>query len=290
MKLIPLQFQLYILMFVLSGISFIAAKSHIYLIGVLITIGLMILLIQQIDKEFLLIETILRTLKGKGNRLKIQTNTFNFIEIQKIAAHLNDIIEIHQKTLKKASFYNNSKKEKNILSSTINIDELTGLYKRNKFVEDSEKAFRKSVLTNENNFFVAFLDIDHFKNVNDTYGHDIGDKVLIDFSQIIKENTIHSRNGEQSMACRWGGEEFIVMYFGYEKKDITILLNKLRVQVEKHYFPEVEHITVSIGYSQINVKNENESLDILIKKADQGVYEAKDNGRNQIKFIKELTS
>ena len=207
-----------------------------------------------------------------------------FKDFRILVSHLNDIVELHLKTINKAQYYHQSKKEKELLSKNINIDEMTGLFKRNKFTSELEKSFRKCFVTNENKLFVAFLDIDKFKNVNDTYGHDIGDKVLIQFSNLIKEHISKVRVGEEIVACRWGGEEFVVMFYGQSLKDVIHKLEDFRTSVEKDEFPEIGRITVSIGFSQISLKD-NETIDTLIKRSDDGVYFAKENGRNQIKFI-----
>lgn len=285
-EFISLQFKFYVLLFSSLICTYMSSYNKLYLIGVLISVSLFIMLIQQLDKEFILLESILAATKKNANKSKIRLNMFKIVEIKHLIAHLNDIILFHQKTIKKAHFYNHSKKEKDKLATTIHLDEMTGLFKRNKFIEEVEKAFRKCILTHEPELFIAFLDIDKFKNVNDNYGHDVGDEVLIQFSESIRGHISEMRKNEQAIACRWGGEEFVVMYFGMTKKDIEILLEKFRVDIETSSFPKVEKMTVSIGYSQINLNNEKESLDSLIKRADEGVYLSKQNGRNRITFIK----
>lgn len=285
-KHLPLQFQLYMLFIFGIVFSYISFINNIYYIGLFIIILLTINTIYELNKELLMITEVVNNIKKSKIKSKIRTNEFNFIDLRILVSHLNDIIDVHQKTITKANYYNSFKKEKDFLSKTINIDEMTGLLKRNKFVEECEKIIRTCSVVDDDNFFIAFLDIDHFKKVNDNYGHDIGDKVLIQFSNIIKQHSKNIRNSEQIFAARWGGEEFVVCYCGMSKNDLHKKLEKFRLDVESESFPEVNKITVSIGYSQIDFNNKNETLDLIIKRADEGVYLSKENGRNQINYVK----
>ncbi len=156
------------------------------------------------------------------------------------------------------------------------IDNLTGIYNRHKFEElftlEAERARRFSLPLS-----LLLIDIDHFKSVNDTYGHDTGDDVLKQLVSIILE---HIR--KLDVFARWGGEEFLVLCPGTDLENIQILANKLRLVVENADFPKVANLTISIGISSF-VKTD--SFSDLFKRADKGLYVAKEHGRNQVRTI-----
>lgn len=123
-------------------------------------------------------------------------------------------------------------------------------------------------------FSILLIDIDHFKHVNDTYGHLVGDEILKSIARILDENT---RNID--LVGRWGGEEFLVI-----SKEINIhgakkLAEKLRQSVETYQFETTKNQTISIGVAEVQ---ENETIDELLTRADNALYEAKANGRNRV--------
>jgi diguanylate cyclase (GGDEF)-like protein/PAS domain S-box-containing protein len=155
------------------------------------------------------------------------------------------------------------------------IDQLTGIFNRHKFEElfalEAERSRRFS-----HPLSLILIDIDHFKRVNDTYGHDIGDKVLVKLVEIVQENI-----RKIDIFARWGGEEFLVLCPSTDVKNVQNLAEKLRAAVEVSSFSEVEKITISLGLSCYNPE---ESFSELFKRADQGLYYAKEHGRNQAVF------
>lgn len=162
--------------------------------------------------------------------------------------------------------------ELTILSNT---DSLTGIYNRrniDKFLQEQVELFQRY----KTPFSIILIDIDHFKLVNDIYGHDIGDSVLIDFSKIIKKNIrISDKVG------RWGGEEFMVVCPHNTKSDAIKLANKLRQIIYKHKFEIIQHKTASFGVAQME---EDEKMKSFFKRVDTYLYKAKTNGRNQIVY------
>lgn len=154
-------------------------------------------------------------------------------------------------------------------------DNLTGLYNRTKLDEvlnyelDRSKRF---------NYCFSFLliDIDHFKIVNDTYGHQVGDDFLIEFTTLINNN---SRSTDYFF--RWGGEEFVVICPEVDKENILIHAEKLRQKIESHKFQSIGNKTVSIG---VTLSRSDDSIDSLVKRADEALYKAKNSGRNKIVF------
>jgi diguanylate cyclase (GGDEF)-like protein len=124
------------------------------------------------------------------------------------------------------------------------------------------------------NYALMVIDIDFFKKINDTYGHDTGDEVLKDLSEIIT-NTIR----QNDIVCRWGGEEFVVILPNASLDDAIKVAEKIRNNIKKHMFSKDIKLTVSIGIS-IFEKNFSKTF----KKADEKLYEAKNSGRDRVSF------
>lgn len=163
------------------------------------------------------------------------------------------------------AYTNSMLKEK--LRLTAITDYLTKLYLRNHL----DKKIDEHLESDRGGSFLL-LDVDDFKQINDTYGHYVGDKVLIQIANIIKENI----NGEE-IAARWGGEEFAI-YIPYANEDYALdIANRIKKQVREQTDPQV---TLSIGISSWYGKNE--SIEQLFNKADEALYEAKTTGKNRI--------
>jgi diguanylate cyclase (GGDEF)-like protein/PAS domain S-box-containing protein len=152
-------------------------------------------------------------------------------------------------------------------------DHLTKLYNRVKLDEE----FAKEILRSQrfgHPLSIIVIDIDHFKSVNDTYGHLVGDSVLVNMAKLLEKNirTI-------DILGRWGGEEFIIICPETESKDAYKLAEKIRQNVEKYEFTTVGNKTASFGVSQY-VTGENEQQ--LVDRADKALYKAKEEGRNKV--------
>jgi diguanylate cyclase (GGDEF)-like protein len=154
-------------------------------------------------------------------------------------------------------------------------DPLTGTYNRAKFDEAlaSEIARAKRY---RRPFTLILFDIDHFKRVNDSYGHQAGDDVLVRLSAIAKE-TIRATD----LLARWGGEEFVILATGQEGETGCLLAEKLRATVEATSFEYVGKVTCSLGVAQFV---DSDSAESLIARADGALYRAKANGRNRAEF------
>jgi len=153
-------------------------------------------------------------------------------------------------------------------------DTLTGAYNRRKIEEllqDANRQFKRY----GNVFSVILLDVDNFKRVNDTYGHNVGDEVLVKISQ-----TLNSNIREVDALARWGGEEFLIICPNTNRQMICDLALKLRKIIENTPFETVGQMTCSFGTATIK---ENMPLKDLLKYADQNMYEAKEAGRNKVK-------
>ncbi len=148
-----------------------------------------------------------------------------------------------------------------------NIYNRRGLYSELKTIEVDGKLVGSSVI---------LFDIDHFKLVNDTYGHDVGDEVLTELCAIIKQCI-----SDNEIFARYGGEEFIIISKGTNLNDTCEIAEKIRATVENHLFNKVESITVSLGVSNFRPKDTN---DTWIANADAALYKAKNDGRNKVYF------
>ncbi len=152
-------------------------------------------------------------------------------------------------------------------------DTLTNTYNREYF-EQNIKQIKIDYTKTGNQLALCMLDIDFFKKVNDTYGHDIGDKVLIELV-----DTINRFSRKEDILIRWGGEEFIMIFKIHSQEALALVLENLRQAIEKHLFKRVKNITCSLGCS---IYIPNEAIENTIKRADEALYRAKDSGRNRI--------
>ncbi len=157
-------------------------------------------------------------------------------------------------------------------------DPLTGLYNRRYFMEQLEQEFKRS-RRYERDLSLLMIDIDFFKRINDTFGHQTGDLVLRKISSIVE-----SQLRDADLAFRFGGEEFMVILPETSLQDASNVAERTRTEIMHSYYHHDEsefNVTVSIGI--ISVKcNQVESIDSLIKKVDDNLYMAKKSGRNQI--------
>ncbi len=154
-----------------------------------------------------------------------------------------------------------------------NTDKLTNIFNRNYFLA---KIKTLSLLADEDNIDLSLImfDIDHFKNVNDTYGHDIGDEVLKILSSVISKCL---RN--QDIFARWGGEEFLVLLPNINIETASKIAEKLRYALDTIDEKDIPHFTSSFGVVEfVN----GESTDRFLKRVDEALYEAKDTGRNKV--------
>ncbi len=162
-------------------------------------------------------------------------------------------------------------------SRKLYIDQLTQVYNRN-YLKDLEHHF------NLNDYFVVMADIDFFKQINDTYGHKVGDEILKEFAQLLKKNL-----RSEDKIIRYGGEEFLILLKRdrkqKEKTPVINVLKRLLNEIRQHKFSNNLRITASFGINLDTDKARN--LIDAIKKADEALYKAKQTGRNKIEFFTE---
>ena len=173
-------------------------------------------------------------------------------------------------------------------------DSLTGLLNRKTFDEKFSRLLAASVpegtpegqerrthQESDLGHWLAVIDIDHFKRDNDQFGHLYGDEVLI-----LVANLLRSSFRAQDRVFRFGGEEFVVLLRGTALQNARKIFERFRASVEKHEFPQVGKVTVSIGFASISA----ESPVVILGHADQALYYAKENGRNRVCYYDELVS
>lgn len=162
-----------------------------------------------------------------------------------------------------------AKKELQKLATT---DKLTGIYNRRR-VDEFLQIQIELTKRHSQNLSIIIIDIDFFKSVNDTYGHQVGDSVLIKTVQIISNNLRKS-----DIFGRYGGEEFIVICPQTNQEEAFVLAQKLGSAIENHEFETVGKKTISMGIAQLE---DNDDEKTLFEKADKALYKAKNSGRNR---------
>ena len=166
--------------------------------------------------------------------------------------------------------------EAHLLKEQNQIDQLTGLKNRRGF-----NCFYEDMGNGNMNRCIIMCDIDHFKKVNDTYGHNVGDAVLVYVSDIMK-STIREIAGEKGEVFRWGGEEFVILLSDFKLEQAREIAELIRSKVEaSECYAEkfIVKITMSFGVAPVN---EKELVTSNIKVADDNLYTAKQQGRNRV--------
>ena len=162
------------------------------------------------------------------------------------------------------------KKER--LQDEINKDPLTGVY-RKKIADDRVEKLLKS----KEFFGLSVVDIDNFKQINDTYGHIYGDTILKEFATLLKSHLT-----KNDLIARWGGEEFVLLFTNRTQDEIIEYCNQLCQIVSNHTFSENRHITASFG---LTVSGGSDTLSTILSRADKALYRAKGEGKNRVVFI-----
>lgn len=154
-------------------------------------------------------------------------------------------------------------------------DQLTGIYNRRKYIDVLEREMDRMVRY-DRPFSIIMFDVDHFKSVNDTYGHDVGDFVLKEIS-----SKVGTRLRVSDTFARWGGEEFMILAPETNLNEACKLAEIIRSTIESNDFNPVPNITSSFG---VVCSNDDglETLDDLTKAVDQALYHAKRTGRNRV--------
>ena len=186
-------------------------------------------------------------------------------ELERLNLHLETLVEQKTQQLRLAN---------QNLKEMLERDALTGTYNRRKF--DSLMEERAQA---EQPFALIMLDIDYFKKLNDTYGHQIGDRVLMTLAQVAGEGLISGY-----YLTRYGGEEFVFVLEGADLASASDLAEKVRSSIENHHFPirgcAPGFVTASLGVAHF--PTHAEQAEIVLKLADEALYRAKNEGRNRV--------
>lgn len=234
-------------------------------------------LLEQLEKEG--VETPVAVITGMGDEMiasrVIQAGAYEYLPRDRISE--KDLNRIVAGTLEKARL----KRElndavKRMAEMTIR-DELTGLYNRRYFMEALERETSRTVRY-DTQLVLCMLDLDHFKTINDTFGHPAGDEVLSTIGAMIQEDVRFS-----DMVCRYGGEEFAVILPNTDLENAYAACERFRERVAEHpfsYKDERIRLTVSIGMASLENLTEG-TAEELVNMADKALYAAKEKGRNR---------
>jgi diguanylate cyclase (GGDEF)-like protein len=164
-------------------------------------------------------------------------------------------------------------------------DLLTGLYNRKPFDEHFDRALDTVSASADGatpSSWLAVFDLDHFKRVNDLFGHLVGDEVLLLVGRLLRQSFRFS-----DKVFRFGGEEFVLLLRGADAEDSLRVLERFRERVATHEFPQVGQMSVSIGYTALKPDDTPHSA---LERADRAVYAAKEGGRNRVCHFERLVS
>lgn len=209
------------------------------------------------------IESIIRIMRS-GNMYK-KIHEERGTEVGVVARFFNYLLgALHNRQVELISSNRN-------LKSQAHLDALTKILNRHGL---SNEIARKMTAGEE--FSIMVLDIDHFKRINDSFGHKVGDSVLVELADLVRLNL----RGEDIFA-RWGGEEFVILLPTRNHDAVIAKAESLRKTIETHYFQAVESITCSFG---VSISQNQKPFEQLFEEADKALYQAKDQGRNQVCF------
>ncbi|GLI57627.1 sensor domain-containing diguanylate cyclase [Propionigenium maris DSM 9537] len=229
--------------------SYLKVTYIMHIFEILVGIVLIIIFLKRVNYTNFKVEEILISLREKMEPIDFKEYPLEYHhilrEIEKTSEHLN---EVRQDAI---------------------FDKLTSLYNRGSFEKETE-LLKKSTLK----YRITFLDLDNFKSINDTFGHQVGDCVLKRVGEVIRESI-----GRSERAFRYGGEEFVVVSFQEEVKVIE-MAESIRSKVENLSWREGFKSTVSIGMAGSG----EDTLEETLIKADKLLYEAKAQGKNQVKW------
>ena len=168
------------------------------------------------------------------------------------------------------------KNAQEILSKIAITDSLTGLYNRNKLNEELNNEYNRAIRFNQS-FGIIIMDIDYFKDINDTFGHQAGDGVLIKIASLLQENT-----RKVDTVGRWGGEEFFIICPKSDLDGVINVAESLKSTISKHKFPIVGYKTASFG---VTTYKAGDTIERIISRADAALYKAKKSGRDNVEDL-----
>ncbi|WP_019506370.1 GGDEF domain-containing protein [Pleurocapsa sp. PCC 7319] len=211
-----------------------------------------------------------KAITEKNLFIPASNRTFSSDEIGDLELEIYKTIKIFSKEI------HQRERLSHYLKKIATTDQLTGAFNRFKW----EEMLRFEILRVDRNKYslsVLVFDIDFFKKVNDTYGHDVGDFVLIEVVKIVKQQIRVTDS-----IYRLGGEEFAILAPYTSSEDALTLAERIRKSIESHIFEYVTQVTISIGVTQFKVTDNPKQF---LKRADLALYKSKERGRNQVNIL-----
>jgi diguanylate cyclase (GGDEF)-like protein len=201
---------------------------------------------------------------------------FSFVISVILSMVIKNIFEQYKKSIiSEVKKVKEVEKSEKIFKQMANTDALTKIHNRLSIMNILQSELIESISTKKS-LSIIMLDIDHFKIINDTYGHSVGDKVLIDITKNIKSNLRDKDN-----IGRYGGEEFIICLPDTNLDVAKKVAERLCKSIESYDYTEIDRVTVSMGVVEVK---EDESLERALKRVDLLLYKSKENGRNMVSY------
>ncbi|PIR01392.1 MAG: hypothetical protein COV66_01115 [Nitrospinae bacterium CG11_big_fil_rev_8_21_14_0_20_45_15] len=228
------------------------------------------------EERELSVECRVITEKNETRWIRLQTSFLFDDSGKNVFGSIENITSNKASELQKEKMITELTEIKKQLEVSSRTDPLTSLLNRRGL--EQEMVFEKNRMDRSGNpFSLVLCDIDFFKKINDTYGHDAGDYILSEFAQIIES---HSR--KQDIVCRWGGEEFLLLLPETDLQGASALAEKIRAQIEKSIFTyNNQEISITLS-SGVACMAKDQTIDDCIKNADLRLYLAKSRGRNKV--------
>lgn len=224
----------------------------------------------QVVSMLMIFSLILMFMLQRHNRIRLTLQNYK-LELENIVEQRTSELCIKNSMLEEEICQRQRIEEELVHLATI--DTLTSIANRRKFDEALNYEIGRDSRYN-NKLSLIFCDLDHFKSINDRYGHKVGDETLKTFARLLSHNIRTT-----DIFARWGGEEFVLLLPETDVQTAAITAEKLRVIIEDHYFPQVGKISASFGVTEY-IETDNESS--FIQRADDALYTAKKNGRNRV--------
>lgn len=237
-------------------------------------IGKNISIFKSDDLSDIIYNELLETIKNKkpwNGELKYKTSKGQEKWFQ---SRIMPILDLHGEICEFNAVYHDITNEK-LLAELYITDSLTKLYNRAHF-DETINMIVKYQRKEDSNFILVLADIDFFKAVNDTYGHQVGDEALMSIAKILKSSL-----RENDLIARWGGEEFVIMLKNISIEEAKTIIEKVRKIIENSIIKENIKVTASFGLTKYIA---GEGSKEIFKRADEALYEAKESGRNRLVF------
>ncbi|MCL1037266.1 diguanylate cyclase [Shewanella submarina] len=263
------------------------AIQHTFILESLIFIAAMVGVLWYVNKSILrplaLLTKSARAYKFSKAFIPVQLSRQDEIgELATAFNHMGERVTRSRDALVDANQKTQSKLDDALSDATT--DPLTGL-KNRRYMHDSSRQLIETSISEQSNLSIILFDVDHFKHVNDNYGHASGDQVLKMLGRNIKASIRTS-----DIAVRYGGEEFVILLPDTGLNSAAAIAEGLRKSVESMVFPTLDgsHITISLGVAQLS--NDETDINALFIRADKALYESKSNGRNRTSVADQLSS